>query len=179
MSAAKYPLLLRVLHWSTGLIILGLLIVGFYMADIPEQAVDKYTLYPMHKAFGMIALLLVLVRLPARWRGPIPQSAPALRAWEAKLSHLVHILLYPAMLAMTISGYFMSSYYPHAHDLDMFGLFTIPDITAKSEQMSGLFHSIHSTAAWSMVVLLSLHIAGVLKHRFLDTVESDVLPRMI
>lgn len=179
MSTSKYPVSLRIIHWSSGLLILGLLVVGFYMADIPEQAADKYTLYPWHKAFGMIALLLVLLRLPARWRGPIPQSAPGLQAWEAKLSHLVHILLYPAMLAMTFSGYFMSSYYPHSHGIEMFGLFTVPEITGKNEEMSGLFHSIHSISAWSLVVLLSLHIAGVLKHRFLDQPESNVLPRMI
>lgn len=170
---------MRYLHWLSGLIILSLLIMGFYMADIPDAAPDKYLFYPWHKSFGMIALLLVLIRLPVRWRGPLPDSAPGLQAWENRLSHLIHLLLYVAMLLMTSSGYLMSSYYPHSEGIPMFGLFTIPDITGKSEFISGYLHSVHETGAWSFVILLSLHIAGALKHRVLDKPGSDVLPRMI
>ncbi len=179
MDTAKYPRFLKTLHWSMAVLIIGLLAMGFFMADIPETAPNKYNLYPLHKSLGMIVMLLLLLRLPARWRGPLPAEAAALEVWEQRLSHLVHLLLYVAMLAMTLSGYFMSSFYPHAQGIEMFGLFTIPDITSKSEAVSGYFHTLHSAGAWSFVVLLGLHIAGVVKHRFFDRPESNVLPRML
>ncbi len=175
----KYSLALRVLHWSTALIIITLLAVGFYMADIDPKAPDKYDLYPLHKAFGMIALFLVVLRLPARAKGPVPAPAPGLQKWEHHLSQLVHILLYVAMIGMTFSGYFMNSTYAYVEGVDMFGLFSIPDITPKSEYWNGIAHNVHSFFAWSFIVLLVSHLAGVFKHRVLDGKEHDVLKRMV
>jgi len=175
----KYSLVLRVLHWSTALIIITLLAVGFYMADIDPKAPDKYDLYPLHKAFGMIALFLVVLRLPARAKGPVPAPAAGLKKWEHHLSHLVHILLYVSMIGMTFSGYFMNSTYAYVEGVDMFGLFSIPDITPKSEYWNGIAHNVHSFFAWSFIVLLVSHLAGVFKHRVLDGKEHDVLKRMV
>ncbi len=178
-SVEKYSKPLRVLHWVTAMTIMALLVVGFYMADIDPSAADKYDLYPVHKAFGMIALLLVMLRLPARAKGPVPSPAQGLQQWEHRLSHLVHIGLYVAMLSMTWSGYFMNSTYAYVEGVDIFGLFSVPDITSKSEFWNDIFHQVHSITAWSFVVLLSLHLAGVAKHRLLDSKGSDVLQRMI
>lgn len=179
MINAKYPLAMRTMHWISGLMIMTLLAIGFFMADIPDDATNKYDLYPYHKAFGMIVLCMVLIRLPLRFKGPLPAPADGLTVWEQYLSHWVHILLYIAMFAMTFSGYFMSSTFEHAHGISMFGLFTVPDITSKSEYWSGIFHTIHHYGAWSFVALLGLHIAGVIKHRFIDAEGNDVLKRMI
>jgi len=175
----KYSLPLRVLHWLTAATIMTLLAVGFYMADIDPDAADKYDLYPLHKAFGMIALVLVLLRFPARAKGPIPSPIEGFKKWEHQLSHLVHIGLYVAMLSMTWSGYFMNSTYAYVEGVDIFGLFSVPDMTPKSEYWNGITHEIHTVTAWSFVVLLSLHLAGVAKHRLLDGKENDVLKRMI
>lgn len=179
MNTEKYPLSLRVLHWLMATLIIGLLAMGFYMSGIPDEAANKYDLYPLHKSLGMIVMFLLLIRLPTRWRGPLPENSTGLEAWEHKLSHLVHVLLYAAMFATTFAGYFMSSFYSEAGPIEMFGLFTIPFITDKSDAISSIFHNIHSIGAWSFVVLLSLHIAGVVKHRYFDQPESDVLPKMM
>ena len=161
------------------MIILSLLAVGFYMAGIDNDAPDKYDLYPLHKSFGMIALVLALIRLPVRIKTDIPAPLEGLKAWENKLSHAVHILLYVAMISMTWSGYLMSSTFIYGEGIEIFGLFTVGDLTPKSEVWSGIFHTAHGYLAWSFVVLLTLHIAGVFKHRLFDEKENDVLPRML
>ena len=130
-------------------------------------------------ALGMIALALILLRLPMRIRGPIPGPVSGLKKWEYKLSRLVHTLLYLAMLGMPVSGYLMNSTYAYAEGLDMFGLFMIPDITDKSEYWTEVTHSIHSFIARSFEVLLICHLGGVIKHRFFDAKEHDVLKRMM
>ncbi len=179
MNTAKYSLSLRVLHWSMATLIVSLLALGFYMAGISEEAPDKYELYPLHKSLGMLVIFLLMIRLPTRWRGPLPENPSALAEWEQRLSHLVHVLLYVAMFTTTFAGYLMSSFYSEAHPIDMFGLFSIPFITDKSDEISGYFHRLHSVGAWGFIVLLNLHIAGVIKHRFFDLPESNILPRML
>lgn len=179
MNTTKYPAALRVLHWVMAILIIGLLCVGFYMANLPAEVPNKYDLYPWHKSFGLLVMLLVLIRLPVRWRGPIPEDAPGLQAWEHKLSKLVHVLLYAAMLLMTFSGYLMSSFHPQIDGIEMFGLFKVPDITSKDKGLSGVMHEVHEVVAISFCVLLALHIAAVIKHRLFDGPEKDVLPRML
>ncbi len=179
MSVSKYPVTLRALHWLLALIIIGDLVVGLYMAGIDPDAADKYALYPWHKQLGFLALLLVLIRLPVRLRGPIPAAPAGLMSWEVVASHLVHRLLYLSMLVMPLSGYLMNSTFPYAEGMAFFGLFTVPDITGKSEFWNGIFHSVHSAAAWVLIASLVLHIAGALKHRYLDAPENDVLGRML
>ena len=175
----KYSAPLRVLHWLTAVTIMTLLVVGFYMADIDPDAADKYALYPLHKSFGMVALLLVMLRLPVRFKGPVPEAANWLQNWEKKLSHVVHVLLYVAMLTMTWSGFLMNSTFPYVNGVEIFGLFTVPDITPKSEYWNDIAHTFHSVGAWSFVVLLTLHLGGVFKHRVLDGPDKDVLKRML
>jgi cytochrome b561 len=175
----KYPLSLRVLHWLMAAMILGLIAVGFYMAGIPSDAADKYALYPMHKAIGFMVLVLLLVRVPTRLRGKIPSAPEGLEKWEVNLSHVIHILLYVAMFTIAFSGYMMNSTFQYVDGLDLFGLFTVPDITEKSEYWNGVFHTVHSISAWVLSISLALHIAGALKHRFLDAPENDVLKRMV
>lgn len=179
MSTSKYPPALRVLHWLMGILIIGMLCVGFYMANIPSDAPNKYSLYPWHKSFGLIVMLLVLIRLPVRWRGPLPDQAPGLQVWEHKLSKVVHVLLYAAMLLMTFSGYLMSSFHPQIDGIDMFGWFKVPDVTGKDKALSGAMHELHEIVAVLFCILLVLHIGGVIKHRLLDGPGKDVLPRML
>jgi len=165
---------------AQALLIIGLLAVGVYMTDLPEDAANKYDLYPIHKALGFIALMLVLVRIPVRFKSTIPSLPRSLENWEVRLSHLAHVLLYVGMVAMTVSGYFMNSTYPHVSGIDMFGLFTVPDITPKSEYWNGIAHVTHEYAGYAMIAAVSLHVIGVIKHRFFDKAEdSDVLQRML
>ena len=178
-TSNKYPAPLRVLHWLSAALILGLLVIGFYMADLPSDAANKYDLYPMHKAFGMIALFMLLVRLPLRLKGPVPKAPEGLLAWELKLSHVVHIGLYVAMFSMMLSGYLMNSTFEYVNGVDIFGLFTVPDITPKSAYWNGVAHTVHTVSAWSLVGLLVLHLGGVIKHKYLDQAGSDVLERMV
>lgn len=175
----KYPPSIRLLHWIMAAIILSLIAVGFYMTNLSPDAPDKYDLYPMHKAFGFIVLMLFLIRIPARMRGPIPKPQEGLQSWEISLSHMIHIVLYLTMFSMAFSGFMMNSTYPYVEGLDVFGLFTVPDITEKSEYWNGIFHTVHSVSAWIMSGALVLHIAGALKHRYFDAEEQDVLKRMV
>ncbi|RDE22896.1 cytochrome b [Motiliproteus coralliicola] len=175
----KYSLSMRLLHWSMAAMIIGLLAVGLYMTGIPDDAPDKYDLYPAHKAFGFIVLMLILVRVATRLRSQIPALPDGLASWEQKLSHAMHALLYLSMVAMAVSGYLMSSFYEYSHGIELFGLITVPDITEKSEYWSGVFHLIHEIGGWVMIGALGFHIAGVIKHRWLDAPENDVLGRMV
>lgn len=173
----KYSPALRALHWLMAIIILSLIAVGFYMANLSDNAANKYDLYPIHKAFGFIILMLVFVRVATRLKSTIPAPLSGLAQWEHTLSHAIHMLLYVSMFTMALSGYFMSATY--GSNISMFGLFEVPMIVGENEFWGGITHEIHEITAWVFSGSLVLHIAGVIKHRFMDAPENDVLKRMM
>ncbi len=63
---------MRLLHWTMAGVLMGLLAAGIYMAQIPMKAPDKFDIYPWHRAFGVVAFALVIIRLIVRFSSPVP-----------------------------------------------------------------------------------------------------------
>ncbi len=175
----NYPARMRAFHWLSALLILGLLGLGFYMSNLPADAPDKHSFYPLHKALGVIAGVLVLARIAVRLSSTLPAPLPSLSRRERLLGETVHRLLYLGMLLMPLSGYLMGALSPRSNGLDLFGLVRIPDLFGKHPFLSQVFHELHELCAPLLLALVLLHIAAVLKHRFYDAPEKDVLSRML
>ena len=89
-----YGLAVIVLHWLSAALIIGLFFLGLIMTSLTYYD-PWYTTGPyLHKALGIIALLLMALRLAWRWLDPNPVAARGLRPWEHRLSHLAHAMLY-------------------------------------------------------------------------------------
>ena len=56
----------------------------------------------------------------------------------------------------------------------------LPELLPKNDRAFALFALAHKTLAYTLLALVTLHVMGVLKHRFLDRGRAaDVLPRML
>lgn len=168
----RYPCLLRALHWLIALLILGLLAVGFYMEDLPASP-DKFAIYGLHKSIGIVVLGLVIIRILARLRGPIPPPLPSHKKWEVNLAHLIHGIFYLAMLGMPLSGWAMSS--AGGHPVTLFGL-NLPPLVGEDKALGAIMRDIHGILALIFVGGIALHVAGALKHHFID--RDGTLTRM-
>ena len=59
----KYPLSIRIFHWVSAALILGLLILGIYMTPYDESNMPFADgLYFWHKSFGVLMFLIVIFR---------------------------------------------------------------------------------------------------------------------
>ncbi|MFT9088888.1 MAG: cytochrome b/b6 domain-containing protein, partial [Acetobacter okinawensis] len=73
----------------------------------------------------------------------------------------------------------MSSTYLQSDGVPIF-IFDITEIIPKNENAFVLFNLLHKISAYTLMVLVILHICGVIKHRLFDrTKENDVLSRML
>jgi cytochrome b561 len=140
---------------------------------------SKYDfLYPWHKSFGVLAFLIVLAQLAIRALSHLPGPAP-LPAHEKILSHVVHITMYALLLIVPLMGYAMSNSYTESDGVFFFGIH-VPELLPKDNERFRLFQFLHKTLAYSLLALVTLHLAGALKHRYFDKDRrTDVLPRMI
>lgn len=171
----KYHWMLRITHWLMALLILGLIAVGWYMTGLDKTDENRYTFYGWHKSFGVVVLLLFGVRLVLRFTTHIPSLPAGLKPWEWKLSKLTHGLLYLFMLAVPLSGYAMSA--AGGHGVKLFGI-PMPSLFPEDKTIAGIAHEAHEIIPYILLGLVVLHIAGALKHRFMDAPENNVIRRM-
>jgi len=176
----RYPLSLRMLHWTRAVLIIGMIAAGWLMTSLDDATPWKYgMLYPNHKSFGLLVFGLVMVQIVIRLRATLPPSAPGIDVLEARLSKLVHAAMYMLLVAVPLMGYAMSSSYSHSDGVTFFG-FPVAELLPKDDARFAAFQLVHKIMAYTLLAMIVLHVAGVVKHRYFDKRPgSDVLPRML
>jgi cytochrome b561 len=173
-TAAHYRAGPALLHWLTAALILVTVPLGAILGDLPRvQATFKY--YSIHKWIGVTLFALTCMRLFLRWRNPPPPLPASMPAWQQRLSSLVHGLLYALLLALPVVGWVAST--AGGFPLVLFNVLPLPAPVEKSQALSDLLSGVHSALAWSLVTLLALHLAAVLKHQFVD--RDRIVSRMV
>lgn len=163
----------RWIHWITALCVLLVIPFGFVMMRLPSGP-GQDQLFDLHRSFGFAILCLAVVRVAVRVLNPPPPPAPGLAPWQRILSAAVHHLLYVLIFLMPLLGWGASSAF--GAKVSVFGLFTLPDLVAKSERLAEVFGQAHSMLGFVMTGLVLLHVGGALMH----AVKGDgVLARML
>ncbi|HEY6897144.1 MAG TPA: cytochrome b [Rhodocyclaceae bacterium] len=158
------------LHWLHALLIIGLLALGWYMADLPKGP-ERSNLIGLHKSFGIVALALIFLRAGWKFTQPALPPAPG-KPWEQTLAKAAHHLLYLLMLLVPVAGFLSSSFtkYP----MKFFGI-ELPRLFLPNEGINDLFHELHEASATVLAVVIGLHLLGVAVHKVRG---EDVMPRM-
>lgn len=155
-------------HWVVGLMVLALLFSGFYMSSQ-----EVYSLYPIHKSFGMTVLALGVMQIGWRLYNGFPQPAGPHAKWERCLARAIHYVLFFAVLAMPLSGILMTAM--GGRPLEWFGvtlvgpsLDALGELLPRNKTIAGIAHEIHELLPFVVLCALGLHIAGALKHHLID-----------
>lgn len=165
--------LARAFHWLSALLVLCLLIMGFYLSQM-DFSPFKLELFGLHKSFGMTVLGLTLLRLTWRFSNQQPDHLTTHNKTEKILASLVHIILYVSLFGMPLSGWIMSNAgeFPN----QFFGLFEWPAIAQKDEELFKSSREAHEFFAFTFIIAIGLHILGALKHHLID--RDETLKRM-
>ena len=140
--------------------------MGIFASIIPEGTSFRNAYYVVHKTIGVVVIGLVFVRLVWNRLSPRPALDAALKPTERKLAKFAHGALYVAMVAVPITGFVMTSFhgYPTFFFTWEFGPFW-----ESSDSATIAWGSFHKYLLPTLVYLiLGAHIAGALKHRFID-----------
>jgi cytochrome b561 len=160
------------LHWIVVLLILCQPLIANYADSLSGAA--KIGPLALHKSLGITILGLAIIRLVWRLLNPVP-STNGLRTWERVLARLSHLLLYALIFAMPLTGWMMSS--ARNFPVSWFNLVQLPNLVAPGRETYELMHDLHGALFAALVLVALLHVAGALKHHFLD--RNDVLKRML
>lgn len=171
----RYTKTAMVLHWLIALLMVCNVAMIWFVDHYPDEWVRP--VIDTHKSIGITVLGLALLRILWRIANPPPPLPESYAGWEKRASHVAHISLYVLMLAMPLSGWLHDSAWKDAatHPMKLFGLFDWPRISfimnvepQAKEQLHTVFGNIHSLLAYVLIALFVLHVAGALKHQFVD-----------
>lgn len=164
----RYSLSMRIIHWLMAVLIIILIGVGLWMSDLPSDYPNRVYVYNMHKSFGIIALILVLMRIINRAGSEIPELPYKVSRLDENLSQLVHYTLYFIMLAQPLSGYAMTDF--GGRDVLFFG-YKLPDLFKTNKELAGVFWQTHKFLGYALIVAITLHVAGALKHYLVERIN--------
>lgn len=173
----SYGFVAIVLHWGMAALLLMLVVMGVYMVRMPDVGFDqrKITLILVHKALGLIALAVVLLRLGWRVGNILPALVAGLPMWQQVAARFVHLALYGLMLALPLTGWWMSS--AGGYPVTFFGWFELPDIGPYNEYWFHASIAIHRWLGYALVAVVALHAAAALRHHWVQ--RDDTLRRML
>ncbi len=191
---ARYTKVAIILHWLIGLMIIGLLALGWYMSDLPKDAPKAMSLdlfnwhlhtvqfaeatsprayyFNLHKSFGVTVFALILLRIYWRFTHVAPALPASMVAWQQKAAKASHHLLYLLMFLMPLSGLIMGAY--SKYGVKWFGTTVITGLD--NEPMRLVFKEIHENIAWLIAVLVAIHVIAAFKHLLVD--KDEVMGRM-
>lgn len=176
----RYGKVAQIFHWLTALLILGLLIVGTFMNYLPEASSDqiarKVFVFSMHKTFGVLVLIVAILRILWAFANPSPVPLHPERKMETFAAETVHWVLYIAILALPVTGvlYHASStgfapiWWPFGQ-----GLPFVP----QDEGLAKIFSAMHWILALGVTLTLIAHLGGALKHLVID--KDETIARMV
>lgn len=167
-------------HWTTALLIFTLIPLGIFANDLPydtsETLARKAWYFSLHKTLGVTLFFVALLRILWALAQPRPAPLHPDRRAETLAAHTVHWLLYGSLLLVPLSGWvhhaatagFAPIWWPLGQDLPL-----VP----KSESLAATAAGLHIVFERVLVVAIALHVAGALKHHFID--RDVTLKRML
>ena len=161
------------LHWTSAMLVIALLVLGFW-AYFLGRGPERSALLYLHVSLGLTLIPIHLVRVGWRWRYRKPVTAhdsPVLH-WLAEAVWRLLILLIAIQL---LTGPFLV--WLHGRALSYFGIMEIAPLIGANEHLHAtLARPIHLGVGILLVLTIALHLAGALKHLFID--RDGVVERM-
>lgn len=174
-TSGRYGLLSITLHWVIAFGIFALFALGVWMVDLTYYDSWYQTAPNLHRSFGVVVVMLMVMRLGWRYLSPIPKPLMGHKPWERVLAHCAHALLYLLVISMFFTGYFITT--AKGQGVEVFGWFTLPATITGVEGMESIAGDIHEWVAYAILAVVAIHAAGAVKHHFLD--RDNTLKRML
>lgn len=170
-----YSVFAKLLHWVIAACVIFMIPAGIVMVNVELADAVRNNLYSLHKAFGVLILGLMAVRVGYRLTLGAPAASGALTPAQYVVSRIVHVTLYVLLIAMPILGWAGTSAFPAP--VPFFGLFEMPALVGEDRELSELLLWIHGYLGFFLGGVAVLHIAAGLYHGIVR--RDGVLSRMI
>ena len=174
-TTTTYGSVTKSFHWLIAALIITMIPLGIIANGMADAAPLKPTLFSLHKTVGLFIFFVALARILWAITQPKPAHLHPDRKAETFLATLVHWLLYASLVLVPLSGWvhhaattgFAPVWWPFGQGL--------PGVPV-SDSVAHTAASLHIIFERVLAASILLHVAGALKHHFID--KDDTLARM-
>lgn len=171
---ARYSRLSISLHWLMFLLIAAAYATMELRGIFPRGSDPREAMKLWHFMLGLSVLMLVVVRIVARFLAPTPPIVPAPAPWQAWSAKLVHLALYALMIGLPLAGWIILS--AEGKPVPFFGL-ELPALVAKNHGIAESIEEIHETIGKIGYFLIGAHALAALVHHY--AFRDNTLTRML
>jgi cytochrome b561 len=162
------------LHWLLAFLVSGQLALG-WIAEALELSPRKLDLFVWHKSLGITILLLAVLRLAWRFISPPPRPLTPPDHRETRLASLGHWLLYLLMLAVPLTGWWISD--TSRIPFRLYWQIPVTDLLPADKASSELAADVHGLLTTLLTVVVVIHVVAALRHHF--GLHDATLARML
>ena len=170
-TLTEYGVISKVLHWLSAILLLVQIPLGFYLVDL-DFGEERISLENVHVILGLIIFYIVIIRLVNKILNPTPKLDPSIFKGQVFLAKMNHILLYLAILSITISGILKKLF--NGESLVIF----FKEIQIKENfELADQFYNIHIFSNYVILFLIVIHLVAVIVHKlfFKDNLLKKIL----
>ena len=147
-SLTEYGLISKVLHWLSAILLLIQIPLGFYLVDL-DFGEQRINIENIHVIIGLSIFYIVILRLVNKILNPTPKLNPSIFKGQVFLAKMNHILLYLAILSITVSGILKKLF--NGETLIIF----FREIQIKDNfELADQFYNIHILSNYTILVLM-------------------------
>ena len=174
-STSRYALPLITLHWVVAVLILVLLVLGWYMVGIPRGTPPRGYFFNLHKSIGIVAGLFIALQIWWRTRRRPPPLPAELPAWQRRATRIGHALLYICMAAVVLTGYVESNFTKFG--VRFFG-YQLQPWGWEDPAISGVLRAIHLYSTYVLAAIVVGHVGAAMHHLLIrkDRIVDRMLP---
>jgi len=171
----RHPLVTRVLHWATA-VILVVSVSAILYRETTEQKTLRQVLMELHRQLGLLVLLLLVARVAVRSVKGLVNHAPGPSAARRRAATVAHWSMYGVIAGLVLLGWALCN--AHAIHLRLFGVIPLPDLVAADSDLADTLSDYHIWAAWVLLSLVVPHVLAALWHHYIrrDGVLTAMLP---
>ncbi len=175
LAIERHPLVTRVLHWATA-VILVVSVSAILYRETTEQKTLRQVLMELHRQLGLLVLLLLVARVAVRSVKGLVNHALGLSAGMRRAATLAHWSMYAVIAGLVLLGWALCN--AHAIHLRLFGVIPLPDLVAADSDLADTLSDYHIWAAWLLLSLVVPHVLAALWHHYIrhDGVLTAMLP---
>ena len=170
-TLTEYGLISKLLHWISAILLFIQIPLGFYLVDL-DFGPERLTVEDIHVTMGLFIFYLVILRLLYKIFNPTPKLEPSVFKGQKFLAKINHIMLYVAILSITISGIFKKLFNGETLVI-IFKKIKIQD----NFELGELFYDIHVYSNYLLIALITIHLMAVVIHKlfFNDNLLKKIL----
>ena len=161
-SEFSWGLIAKIFHWIVAILVIWQLFTGFNLSTL-EFSPQKIVFIELHKIFGTIIFIFILIRLGWRFYNISPSNKHLPKSHRI-ISTIVHNLLYFLVIITTIQGTLMTQI--GGFDVKLLGLITVPRLITENLDLYPIAKSIHYSLWLLLLSTFIIHLIGGLYHRF-------------